>query len=739
MDRNQAAPLCSRRIRIVVTAIAMGLPAVHAAGDDAGDENNEELAPITISGDKLGREVSESSDSVGVVTEEDIQSSSARNMQETVSRFGNVLRVFNDRELAIRGIPQNGINGDGETISVYLDGVPLTDRAADFAGPLSTFDLERVEVFRGPQSTARGRNSLAGAVFMQSHEATPEWDAHARMADVSHDGHQYAFAGGGPLIDDQLMFRVSANDRYNAGDITNVTRGEDDAGREDVETRRAKLTLAPDALSGYRATLSVTQGETEFGDNRHDVTFGERTESANVRYNETYEGEVYSLKQTMLLGRHYDLTAITGWIDGDGTRKADFDRTEEEGGFSTFDLLEERLTQELRLNFNYDRLRGVFGLYYEDTENRLRNEGEGIEAGGGFATVSGFATTRNNVETTAAFTEIDWTFIPDWRLTLGLRWNREDSERRANSDFTTTLQVPADQLPPPLDSVLAGLGPGVPIPDSVEPALAPAGVPQDYDVRENQDFSVLLPKVGLTWMFLDPHSVSLTYQEGYRSGGTSVTLFGGEPSVFDPEYTKTLELALRTRWLDRSLEANVNVFYTDWEDQQVLIGDASGFDTRTTNAGSSHLYGGEAELLWRFARHFESFASLGLLETEFDEFVNEGQDFGGNEFPYAPDYTATLGLAMLPWRGFEGQISVQRVGDYYSGPSNTEDRFVPARTLVNARVAYEFLPSLSVFAFGRNLNDDENIQGQLPQGNGDRIARRYGESRTLGIGLEWQP
>jgi len=719
------------------SALAQSGPDASERADYAGQPPTQ-LEAVTIAGDKLGREVSESATSVGVATEEDLEGAPADKMQEVVSKYGNVVRFGSDREIAIRGIPQNGIAGEGETISVYLDGVALPQRAASFTGPLSTFDMRQVEVLRGPQSTAQGRNSLAGSVYLRSNDPTPEWDARARVAGWSNSSHQYAVAGGGPLIGDQLMFRVSLEDNYDEGEVENVTLDYDDAARQDFRTGRFKLTLAPDAWPDYRATLSVTRADTEYGDTLHDIQFGERTESANVRYDEDYDSDVYSLEQRLLVGEHYDITAITGLIEGDGFRTADFDRTEQPGGFSTFDIVEDRVSQELRLGFDYPGLRGVFGVYYEDSDNALFNNGQDVAVAGGVATLSGFVDSEDEVDTAAAFTEVDWDFLPDWRLTAGLRYNVEEADRRTQSDFVLTLQT-LQGLPP---QVVGLLPPGtmapVVLPDPISDQLAAGGlVPPDYNVEDDEKSDVLLPKLGVTWFFADDHNLSLTYQEGFRSGGISVSFFGGEVSVFDPEYTDTLELALRTRWLENSLQANFNVFYTDWQDQQVLIGDPTGFFTTTDNAGESHLYGGEAELLWRFSRHFETFASLGLLKTEFDDFVNDGQDFAGNEFPYAPEYTATVGLALLPWNGWEGQINLQRVDEYYTDPSNTDDRLVAARTLVNAQLGYWLSETLKVFAFGRNLTDDDNIQGRFTDGN--RMARRYGEARIVGAGLEWRP
>ena len=353
-----------------------------APGDEVADVH---LDTLVITGDKLGRTLSESATSAAIATAADLESSPDTSMHEVVSRYGNVVRLGSDHEIAIRGIPQNGIGGEGETISVYLDGVPLTERAASFAGPLSSFDLEQVEVLRGPQSTAQGRNSLAGAVILRSKSPTPYWDAKLRAAAISRDSHQYAFAGGGPLAGEQLMFRVSVEDHYDRGEVENITLNRDDAARKERLTKRAKLTVAPSALNGYSAMIGYTEGENEFGDTVHDATFGERTESADVRYNETFDSRLYTLEQSMPIGFNFDLTAISGLSKSTGFRAADFDRTEQEGGFSTFDLDERRLSQEIRLGFDYDRLRGVVGVYYEDSERGLFNDGEEIRAAAGRA------------------------------------------------------------------------------------------------------------------------------------------------------------------------------------------------------------------------------------------------------------------------------------------------------------------------------------------------------------------
>ena len=135
-----------------------------AAETEQEDQRLTALEPLQVTGERLQRSLAETNSSVVVVTREDLAAGSAADLNDVVTQFANVIGAAGDREIAIRGVPQGGIGGEGDTISVYLDGVALSSRAASFAGPLTAWDLEQVEVFRGAQSTSRGRSSLAGSV-----------------------------------------------------------------------------------------------------------------------------------------------------------------------------------------------------------------------------------------------------------------------------------------------------------------------------------------------------------------------------------------------------------------------------------------------------------------------------------------------------------------------------------------------------------------------------------------------
>lgn len=704
-----------------------------------------QLETVVVSGEKLGRKLSETATSTAVIRARDVEAQGDGKLQEAVAHAANVVRAQSDRQIAIRGVLQNGIAGEGETITVVVDGVALPQRAANFGGPLGVFDVEQIEVLRGAQSTTQGRNSLAGAVVVRTRDPQQAWDGKVRHERASLDGQSLAFAGGGALIPGWLAARVSHEDRYFRNDIVNTTRRENDAGREDTATTRFKLLLTPPGLSGYRGLLTLAHANNEFGDNIHDSTAGERRETANERYTETYDGNVWSLQQSYALDGGLKLDAISGYAPGHDWRFADFDRTEVEGGSAIYDYDEDNRSQELRFTFTpRSTLRGLVGVYAARIHQYAYNETvDPIPVGGGAALLSGYQFSDMTTDTIAGFGEFDWTFVPQLTLTAGLRYQIETSDRRQVS-----------QLDLGLNGGAVGLPVAIPIPEAGSDLLgqlAPDTVPPDYDVTGATRFPVWLPKLGLAWQFTERDRLALTWQKGYRSGGTSVSFFGGTRSDYEPEFTQTLELALRSSFPSLRSKLNLNVFYTKWKDQQVTLGESTSFYTTTANAGRSHLYGAEVEINGKpfpeafggTLRGFEPFASLGLLKTQFDEFLNNCDDDGencedsaGNSFPYAAPLTGTLG-ANYRLRSFFAFAAATYNAAYYGQASNAEDSRVPAKTLVNARLGYQ-LDRIRLSLYGRNLTGDLNLQDRFTVGpeSRRRTAKRYGEPRLFGVAVE---
>lgn len=687
------------------------------------------MEEIIVTGDLLGRNQQDVAASIERLSAEDIQAAGTYSYHDLIGGLANVTQAQSDRQISIRGVLQNGnAAGDSPLISIYLDGIPLPARAASFGGPLSAFDLDSIEVVRGPQSTSRGRNSLAGAVYLKTPDARPEWHGKVQMMRANHNGEQLGAVLGGPLVNENFAFRASYEKRNTDGDITNVTRNEDDAGRAYTETAKLKLAyLNPDSI--YSNELQLIAGDNEFGDNVHDASNGERTQSANERYSEQYESQIAAFKQQWRANDIWTIHSQTGYARGRNYRDSDFDRTEDDGGVSTFQLDDDQFSQEFRANRDANS-KTVVGSYFSYSDQLSIVTGDDAVAGGGTVSLDGFVRGTKQISTYALFAEHEQPFFERWALVLGARWNNEHQQRHVVSDVSYSPACPPGSPAGCNATVPDGL-----IPDELIGLINLTGVfplPEDYDESGDTTHKVLLPKAVLRWDYADSHNVALSYQEGYRSGGTSISFFGGEVNNFDPEFTKNYELAFRNSWFNGQLSLDSNLFYIEWKDQQVEVGDTRDYFTVVRNAGRSHLYGVEFSSQWFISPQWSLNASLGLLRTEYDEFQNLDEDYAGNEFNYAPRETASLSIHWQPIPEFTANLGASYTGEYFSDPANDANEVIPARTLYNARLSWEE-GNTEVFVFGRNLTDEDNIQDRFVQS--DRPVRRYGESRTLGAGI----
>ncbi|MEM6574910.1 MAG: hypothetical protein AAF736_11605, partial [Pseudomonadota bacterium] len=181
-----------------------------------------------------------------------------------------------------------------------------------------------------------------------------------------------------------------------------------------------------------------------------------------------------------------------------------------------------------------------------------------------------------------------------------------------------------------------------------------------------------------------------------------------------------------------------NVFYMDWTDQQILqatdvtIGTPASpgvaTDFLVLNAGESRLFGGELAINARPTESTDLFLSLAYVDTEFSDFVTSSQDFTGNEFPEAPNFTAALGATRYFSNGWYAGADASYQAASFTGAENVG--LFQSRTLFNARIGYE-TEDWRVFAYGRNLSDkDYQIGGAIL--TADNVAS-VGEGRVIGI------
>ncbi|MEN7536700.1 TonB-dependent receptor [Aurantiacibacter flavus] len=722
----------------------------------------EQPTEIIVTGEKASRSLQETTASVAVFTDERIADENILTIQEVYQRMANVSETYGASGFSIRGIDQNGVSGGGyaATATVFVDGAPIQpDVLAQ--GPTDMWDVAQVEIFRGPQSTIQGLNALAGAVHIRTQDPTFYWDAKGRALVSSFDTTQFAVAGGGPLVSDELAFRVSAEKRDSDGYIYNTTR-EVPENPVDSISLRGKLLWSPSALPGFEARLNYHHFETRSGylfayvDRSNGDYFDTRSNPSDYPNSSDVNNDQVTLDLRYDLGGGLSLSALGTWTDTDFIRKFDGDYSAASRAYSDIAGGSETVTQELRLNYEGDRLSGLVGLFYynrdeyrqahqvtlvptpEATIANLLAGNLGAETAAQVASlyvaalpyipVDYTSDLPTSVETMAVFADARYRLTDRLSLLGGFRYDHERNTigGDAIATFVGSLPDPAAfgaSLAPVITAVNGAVLGFV----ADANGSAPAGT---------RNFDAFLPKAGIEMAWTPDLATAFVVQRGYRSGGSSFNTARSELFAYDPEFTWNYELSLRSTWLDGRLTLNANAFYIDWTDQQTLANFGNGtYDQHTVNAGKSHVYGFELELAHRVSSAFDWYASVGNTHTKFDEFVTDVgsiTDLSGLEFTYAPEWTLSGGANVRLGGGLNANVNASYRSAVMTNVlvPQTNSR-VGARTLVNARIGYE-ADHWSLSLFANNLFDEKYDQYVNDSINFAII----GAPRSIGVVLE---
>jgi len=739
------------------------LPTEDATPQPEQDASPVQLDAVVVKGEKLGRKLAETTTSVSVFSGRNIADMGDDTLSELLRRTANTT-ANEEGNLSIRGVSQAGAGGGvgAPLISVQLDGVTL-DKTAQQGALDELFDVDQVEVLRGAQSTSQGRNALAGAVVINTREPTREWDLRTRLEGGLRDLRSLAIAGGGPLSE-SVGFRLSSSFDNIDGFITRTQDGNPDFARTQKALVRGKLAYAPqggafDSLLTLSADRNDGQPDynMEAGESGSDPAQRRRVQINDPSRDLTRSGTA-SLRNRYRFNERFALTAIAAHLRTQQDYVRDYDGLAEDGGTNLVLAHGRNVSQELRLNVKdlgpFTGVVGVYGGVFKDDNTFFSNDvfvdanfaaGMEIPAAGELTGVElDFVTTSNREATNfAGFAEFDIRLPYALTATLGLRYDTESLDALTFSDTTRAdarVRLPdgAAQTVPLAADALALL-PGI----DVRPVLiqVPALLPNTNGVRTaSTRYAALLPKLGLRWAFTPQWSVFAGYTEGYRAGGVDVDTQTGEALPYQPEYTRSFEVGMRGDFA--RFDIATNVFHTRWRDQQVPV--LRGLFFVNQNAANSKLSGAELSLGWRVLPTLRTQASLGLVRTEFIEYVSAGQDYSGNQFIFAPRHTFSVGgvwrpRAVLP--GLMAALNLSHRGKAFTSPANAPDERSESRTLLDGRIGYE-RGFFRGYLFGKNLTDNDRVTEtyQFRQGYAGAPTPRgyaaYTPPRTLGVQVE---
>jgi iron complex outermembrane receptor protein len=747
------------------------------AAETSAPEQATAVDAVIITGEKSNRSVQDTVTSVAVTTAARIKRENIQTLFDVIARTANMSETYGKTGFTIRGVSNVNVSGGGTAglATLYVDGAALPNESI-FSGPLEMWDIAQVEVFRGPQSTLQGRNALAGAIIVNSTAPSYTPSFRARMNLASGDERSFALAGGGPIIADQLAFRVAVEKKDSDGFLYNPTLKQDVDAVDNLYVR-GKLLFTPSATPGLRAMLTYAYNDRESG---YQFTYARTDRPDYYKHRVDLSGDLTRTKtRTEILTADvaYDLTdkltlnAIASFNDVKTDSVYDMDFQPVRNSYGQHNQDTETTSLELRLNYEGERLKGLIGLWrsQRDVQDFLASQVNvafpratlvnvltstllaGVpsptpaQQAGAAAQANAFANLYiaalpvvpvsyagdqpNQVETNAIFADATLALTDRLSLLGGFRYDHEK-----NTIATTQTAVFTGTYPTP-----AAFGPYAPYVTQVNAfvagMVAQAGANAPADTRK---FKAFLPKVGVKYDWTPDISTSLTAQRGYRSGGSTVNQARSTVVAYDPEYTWNYEAALRTAWLDGSLTLNANAFYVDWKDQQVSVNlGLNTYDYQVENAGKSHLYGFEVELAQRITPQLSWYGSVGHTRTKFDEFtVSSGSDtrnLSGSEFPYAPHWTVAAGVDYRWDNGFLAHLDGNFRTDAFdqAGLDQTLDGVVKKRVLFNGRFGYE-QEHWGAYVYGRNLLNQTYSQ----YNRYDIGVALLGEPRIVGLTLE---
>ncbi|MEM1132112.1 MAG: TonB-dependent receptor [Pseudomonadota bacterium] len=695
------------RYVIVRAAAARPQPQPIANSQQAPDEDAiVRTNPIVVYGQKREQDLLETTDSVAVYDEKTVRDLTIRDTTDIFRFTPNVSQnESGEGTFSIRGASAIGgtfSTGVSNTSALYFDGIFQSNLGIE-AGPNGLFDIGQVEIYRGPQSTLQGRNALSGAVVIRSNDPSYDYDI-TGLAQISEFNTQrLALAGGGAIVDDVIAFRLSADYFSTDGFITNAD-GRDDQDADESLTLRGKLLVEPSYNLKVIGTYIYSFGNASTGLGSGIVQgpdfFARRVNQTNITQLDI-DTHNAALLVTYEASDRVTIVSETTYTNARETAGNQFPLTPAEiaSGFSdTGSDAEDVWTSDLRVNFESDRLDLLIGAYYFNREQEFDRNLTGV-----FVAPNNLFQTNFNIIEAGSQTIENFAFYADGSYALTDKLKLLFGVRYDNENFNT---------------------------DQQESTLIDPEFPQ-FDVVSNlgavlvadTSFDAFLPKFGLQYDLTANQRIAFVAQRGYRPGGADLTL-GGTPFAFGSESLWNYELSYRMQSDDGKISLNANIFYSDWNDQQIFVTPIltgtgnelpNELEGRTFNAGQSRLWGFEGQLTYSPEPATRLFLSVGYNNTEITDLEIEDPDFEipgglsgliGNEFSQAPELQLSLGAVHRASSGFFASVDASYTSSAFSDIENLAANRLDDYFLVNARLGWEF-DNFAVYGFVRNAFDEE--------------------------------
>ena len=622
---------------------------------------------------------------------------------------------FGFARVFMRGIGMTSIDIGGEGAVAFLqDGAIIPRPAAQLMG---MFDLEQVEVLRGPQGTLYGRGATAGAINMVTAKPGKELGGYLSLTAGNYGLTQFRGAIDVPMGEAlSARFATSIESRDGYGD--NLGTGSD---INDRDAKSYRATFVYDAGGPLTATLSAQYYEED--DNNYAFNYFGQSEGSSIPVpfavpilggktvqmagggfhdiNSDQEpindrdGHLINLTLDYVFSDSLSLKSVTSSQNLDRFLRDDLDSTDANlFGQNNYTEESDSFGQEFTLNYSADRLDVLAGVMYfeEELYGEVRVPLTNLcfllapdlcgTAIGDFLNGGNYLQDGDvDIEAWGAYAEATYRLSDQWTIIAGLRYNYEERDGTGSFIFDAiSLNVPTHQ---------------------------------------RESWNDVTPRVTLQYSPNDNMMLYATYTEAFKSG---VINTGSLSPALDPETVDAFEIGLKGQNSSGSLKYSLAAFFYDYQDLQISFVDETS-TVSTINAAEAENSGVELELEGNFGNGFSVDFYLTYLNAEYQEFFNGDYangfaiaDLSGNTLPNAPESTAKLGLN---WESnvaggtlrIRGEAYYQ--DDVYFTEWNRKDAYQKSYEQYNASVDYTWNDQWQVSVWGRNLSDEDVMSNNI--------------------------
>ncbi|MBL4802187.1 MAG: TonB-dependent receptor [Emcibacter sp.] len=695
-------------------------------------ENEWAIDTIVVTAQRRSQDKQDVPITVTVLGGDYIEKARIESIQDIAIRtpgFGYDVYPASEPRLSVRGVASSARGAGGDpSVAVFIDEI-YYGRPASIN--FEAFDVQRIEVLKGPQGTLFGRNVAGGAVSVTTRPADlGGFDAALEVTYGSHDRMDMAGFVNIPLIEDKVAFRATGVLRRHDGYVTRIVDGVEEGELDNKDSKSARFQLYAEPTESFRLdikadftidrangpgnrVLSDTGSGGLSGAFASGTVRGENASTFDGQQDRDIWGIVgkaeldLSFASVSYLGSYRELDYVS-YYDFDGSEPHILDingGNSEESDFYSHEI-------QLRALPDSD-LNWVVGLYQYKADI-FRDSPTDLLAGGS-PYVTDYLVQDAEIESVAVYADATIPLTDEINVFGGIRYT-EDKKSVFSSGETNA---------PGTFFTIGDNGTGA------------------YAANASATWDAITWRIGTDWHIAEDHMVYVSISRGFKSGGfqdTPVDSLDAETS-FNPEFVLNYEIGHRSKFLDGNMIFNNSVYFTDYSDLQTRIRTGIGF--RAINA-SAEIYGLESELNWKIGNGFTVGAGYAYVHgryTDFEAFQEgEAVNFAGNRLTRIPDHKFILSLAYEVV--FESGASLELSTDYsydsviYDDHDNQPPAIRSATHFIDARAVYSFPDdhwTLSVW--GKNITNERTEQYNALFGGVQFVA--FNPPTTFGATLRW--